>query len=165
MFAFEGDFVGIEEFFDTFWRTRYDSTVIPEKEIADIGTGKSIDVFAWVDSLDDVFVHDMRGKGSLYEDAVDFGIFIIRLYLLDKLSLTDVTREFAERKCHPDSLTCSTFHGDIRATRRVVSDKDDGEVWFGCTFGDFFADVFVYRLCDRASVEEHERSGQKLSRG
>ena len=113
MFAFEGDFVGIEEFFDPFWRTRYESRVIPEKEIADIGTGKSIDVFAWVDSLDDVFVHDMRGKGRLYEDAVDFRIFIIRLYLSDEFILTHVTRELTERKCHPDSLTCSTLHGDI----------------------------------------------------
>lgn len=164
MLAFEGDFVGIEEFFDPFWCTGYESRVIPKKEVSDIGTGESIDVFSWIDRLDYIFVYDMRGKGCLYEDTVDFRIFIILLYFSDELSFTHITRELTERKSHPHTLTGSAFHRDIRATRRIVPDEDDGEVWFGCTFGDFFADVFVYCLCDRASVEEHERSGQIVFR-
>ena len=96
---------------------------------------------------------------------MNISVIIVCLYLPDELSFTHITRELAERKCHPHSLTGSAFHRDIRSARRIVPDEDDGEVWLGRGFRDFFTDVFVNGLRDRASIEKHERSGQKLSRG
>jgi hypothetical protein len=164
MFAFEWDFVSFEEFFDAFWGTGYESRVIPEEKIPDIGTGESIDIFARIDNFDDVTVDDVRGEWCLHKNPMDIRILIILLYLSNEFILTHITRELTERKLHPYSLTGSAFHRDIRATRWIVPDEDDREVGFGLAFGDFFTDVFVNSLCDRASVEEHERSGQKLSR-
>lgn len=45
MFSFEGDIIGIEEFFYSFWSTGNESITVSEKEVAYIGSSKTINIF------------------------------------------------------------------------------------------------------------------------
>ena len=135
-------------------------SIMSEEHIPDLCLGKSIDIFAWIDTLSHRIAIDMTRKGRLYDDAMDSLVCGESSYFIFEVYLGDSAIELIDTESHPDFTSTLLLGADIGKRCRILSYEYDREHRFISTCGrvsDLIFDIFEDGRGDEGSGEDHSR--------
>ena len=119
---------------------------------------KSVDILAVVDSLDELLLGDVARQGELHYEAVDLGVFVELLYLLEQALLGDIVLKADEGGGEAAYLAGFHFVGYIGLAASVVAHEDGGKVGTPAPFGQhllyFGCDLLLDLGCYLLSVDK-----------
>lgn len=142
-----------DEFDDACGGAGDEAALIFLAESAYVDGVEAVDVFMWGDTVEGLGFVDVRWEGCLNKDAVDIGVVVECIDLIEEGFFGDVFGQEVQAAVDADALGGLLLFADVGDGCGVVSDADKSDCWlFPRKTPDLAGEFFNDGFCDGVSV-------------